>query len=374
MAMRINKRGLSFFTALFIAVGSQSASAQFSETNLFSNIPGQAKATDPQLVDPWGMSFSPTSPVWVANEGTGVATLYNTTTGKQGLVVTVPGNGGGQGTPTGTVNNLNIAAFNGDNFLFATRDGLIAGWRGALGTTAEILANNSSSAATYTGLAIATPSAGNTYLYGANFQSGAIDVFKGNNLTPGLSGNFTDPNLPVGYAPFNIQTLNGQLYVTYAPQDAAKFSPVAGVGHGIVDIFSTDGTLVSRLATGGSLNVPWGLAIAPNGFGSFGGDLLVGNNGDGTIDIFDPITGLLIGMLKDGLGNPLTIDGLMGLAFGNGASFSSQALLFTGGDGVFGEIQATPIPAALPLFASSLGALGLLGWRRKKKAQAAAAD
>src|SRR5262249_9780558 len=152
-------------------------------------------------------------------------------------------------------------AFNGDNFLFATRDGLIAGWRGALGTTAETLAINAPANATYTGLAIATPTVGNTYLYAANFRSGAIDVFKGSTAQPSLTGNFTDPNLPAGYAPFNIQTLNGQLYVTYAQQDAAKFSPVTGAGNGFVDIFTLDGNLVGRLASHGPLNAPWGLAI-----------------------------------------------------------------------------------------------------------------
>jgi len=370
--MRISKRGLSFVTALLVILtfGSQNASAQFTETNLFSNIPGQANATDPQLIDPWGMSFTPTSPVWVANKGSGVATLYNTATGKQGLVVTIPGFGGVQGTPSGTVNNANGAAFNGDNFLFSTRDGLIAGWRGALGTTAETLALPSAGQS-YTGLAIASFN-GHTYLYAPDFHGGTINVFKGDALAPALPGNFTDPNLPAGFAPFNIQTLAGKLYVTYAQQDLAKSNPVAGAGKGFVDVFNLDGTggLPNgniRLVSGDHLNAPWGLAIAPAGFGQFGGDLLVGNNGDGTIDVFDPITGLLLGMLKDAQGNPITVSGLMALAFGNGASFDSKALLFTGGDGVFGEIQnATPLPAALPMFGSILGAGGFVTWLRKR--------
>ncbi len=362
--MRFIKAFLCLVAAFFVELGPQSASAQFAQIDLFSNIPGQANATDPQLIDPWGISFTPTSPVWVANEGSGVATLYNSTTGKQSLVVTVPGVGGNPGTPTGTVNNPNGAAFNGDNFLFVTRNGQLMGWRGALGTTAETLVP-AGGGASYTGLAIGSVNS-NTYAYAADFHNGTINAIAGTAGAPALPGNFTDPNLPAGYAPFNVQTLNGELYVAFAKQDAAKLNPVSG-GGGFIDVFNLNGNFNGRLISNGPLNVPWGMAIAPANFGQFGGDLLVGNNGDGTIDVFDPITGILLGMLKDGQGNPIVVSGLMALAFGNGASFASNALLFTGGDGVFGEIQATPLPAALPMFGSLLAGAGYIGLRRKKK-------
>ena len=297
--------------------------------------------------------------------------MYNSTTGKQGLVVTIPGpTTGSQGTPTGTVFNSNSAAFNGDVFLFSTLNGQIAGWRNALGTTAETLVLPTGGAS-YTGLAIANiptgPLTANTYAYAANFLGGKIDVFKGSAAAPSLPGQFTDPNMLAGYSPFNVQTLNGQLYVSFALQDATTHVPVPGVGQGFVDIFNLDGTLGRRLVSQGALNVPWGMAFAPAGFGQFGGDLLVANNGDGTINAFDPTTGAFIGTLTDALGHPISNALLLALAFGNGATFSSNTLLFTAGDGLFGEIVATPLPAALPMFGSILGAGGLVSWLRKRK-------
>ena len=320
--MRVIKPFLYLIRRAFSWTETQNASAQYVQIDLFSNIPGQG-TLDPNLVDPWGVSFSPTSPVWVANAGSGVATLYKSS-GIQSLVVTIPGLGGSQGTPTGTVFN-STSSFNGDLFLFSTRAGQIAGWRGALGTTAETL-SLSSVGASYTGLAIGSVSS-NAYAYAADFHNGVITTFPGTGA-PALPGNFTDPNLPTGYAPFNVQTIGSQLYVSFALQDAAKFDPVAGAGNGLIDIFNLDGTFSKRLVSNGALNIPWGMAIAPAGFGQFAGDLLVGNNGDGTIDAFDPITGMLIGMLKDAQGNPIMVSGLMALAFGNGASFDFESASF----------------------------------------------
>ena len=366
--MRIIRSSLYLIAALFIGLGSQSASAQFAQINLFSNIPGQANTLDPSLVDPWGISFTSTSPVWIANEGSGVATLYNSTTGKQGLVVAVPALGGGQGTPTGTVFNTTFntgaPSFNNDTFLFSTLTGQIMGWRPTLGTVAENLISPTTS--TYTGLAIGSVS-GNTNLYAPDFRGGKIDIFQGPSAhLIGFAS--ADPTLPAGYSPFNVQTLNGQLYVSFALQDPTTHVPVPGVGNGFVDIFNLDGTFNRRLVSHGALNAPWGMAVAPDGFGPFGGDLLVGNNGDGTINVFDPNTGAFIGTLLDAQGDPISNASLLALAFGNGASFGSRTLLFTAGDGLFGEIVATPLPGALPLFVTGLGALGLLGWRRKRKA------
>jgi uncharacterized protein (TIGR03118 family) len=356
----------------FLSLNPQIAIAQFAQTNLSSDISGLANFTDPNLKNPWGLSASPTSPFWGANQQSGNSTLHFGN-GSQApnpvtpLIVTVAGG------PTGTVFNpgTGTGAFNNDNFLFSTFNGQIAGWRGALGTTAEILSLGNGGV--YTGLAAANIGP-NTYAYAANFLSGTIDVFGGTAAAPPLPGNFTDPNLPAGYAPFNIQTLNGQLFVTFAQQDANKTSAVVGPGLGFVDKFNVDGTLVSRLVSNGPLDAPWGLAIAPASFGPFGGDLLVGNHGDGSIWAFDPITGLLIGQLKDAQGNPIINLGLWALMFGNaGIGFSADTLYLNAGinggvDGLFAEIQpTTPIPAALPLFASGAGVLGYLALRRKRK-------
>ena len=246
------------------------------------------------------------------------------------------------------------SGFNSDRFLFVSEDGTISGWRGALGTTAEVLATGLPDNI-YKGVALATIGS-DTYLYAANFKTGKIDVVKGNAGAPDLAGNFTDPNLPAGYAPFNIQLLGGKLYVTYALVDPSTGDDVSGAGHGFVDEFNTDGTLVARVGTAGTLDSPWGLALAPASFGAFAGDLLVGNFGDGRVNVFDLGTDAFVDQL-DGLdGNPLSIDGLWGLAAGNdGSGGSSQAIYFSAGPddeshGLFGVIGlAVPEPSALLL-------------------------
>ena len=358
--------------AALFNLDSQVAYAQFTQTNLSSDISGAANFTDPNLKDPRGLAATASSPFWTANAAAGNSTLHfgngslapNPVTP---LIVAIP-----QGAPTGTVSlpgvpNPNV--FNGDVFFFATSNGQLAGWRGALGTTAETLSLGTGG--TYTGLAAASIGS-NTYLYASDFRNGSIDVFPSAGA-PVLPGTFTDPNLPAGYAPFNIQALNGLLFVTYGLQDAVKTSAVSGLGFGFVDMFNLDGTLISRLITQGVLNAPWGLAIAPNGFGSLGGDLLVGNHGDGTIWAFN-FNDHSLTQLKDAQGNPIVNPGLWALMFGNsGNGFDANTLYLTAGlnggvNGLFAEIQsATPIPAALPLFATGLGALGLFGWRRKRK-------
>jgi len=340
----------------------ETATAQFTQTNLSSDIPGLANFTDPNLKNPWGLSATPTSPFWSANEQAGNSTLH-TGSGSLANPTLIPAVPGG---PTGTVfNSGNTAgAFNGDLFLFATHDGGLAGWRPALGlTNTEVLSTPSGN--TYTGLAAATIGT-NTYAYLANFTSGHIDVFRGDTATPFLPGNFTDPNLPSGFRPFNVQVLGGQLFATY-------FNPLGPPGQGIVDIFDVSGNFIQRIGGAGILNDPWGLAIAPLGFGSLGGDLLVGNHTDGSIWAFD-LNGALIGELKDAQGNPILNPGLWALMFGNnGPGFDPGALYLNiglngGVDGLFAEIQSTtPIPAALPLFASGAGVLAYFGWRRKRK-------
>lgn len=319
-------------------------------------------AADPDLQNPWGISASPGGPFWVSDNGTGKSTLYsvdpvtNATT-KAGLVVSIPGDG----SVTGQVYNP-TTAFNGNSFLFTSEDGTISGWRGTLGSTAETLVAGSS-ANVYKGAALATVS-GNTYLYASNFRTGAIDVLKGDAAAPSLTGSFTDPNMAAGFAPFNVQDLNGDLFVTYAKQDPNKHDDVAGPGNGFVDEFDTSGNYLSRIGTQGTLDSPWGLAIAPSSLGSFAGDLLVGNFGDGTISAFSLSgTPTFVGQLPGAGGSPLSIDGLWALTVGNnGKAGSSDKLYFTAGPdgesgGAFGII--TPGPAAVPE-ASTTVSFGLL--------------
>jgi uncharacterized protein (TIGR03118 family) len=282
------------------------------------------------------------------------------------LVVTIPG----AGTPTGTVFSGVAGAFNSDLFLFASEDGTISGWRGALGTTAETL-QLGSAANVYKGLAFGSTSGGN-YAYAANFRSGNIDVLKGSVANPNLTGTFIDPSLPAGYAPFNVQNLNGILYVTYAVQDGAKHDDVKGAGHGIVDTFDLNGNFLSRLVTGGALDSPWGLAIAPVGFGDVAGDLLVGNFGDGTIHAYNPTTGALIETLQDAKGNPIVLDGLWALRFGNGSGSGAVTnLYFTAGtngeaDGLFGDLATVPEPGTWALFGVGLAGVVLVKCRNFK--------
>lgn len=357
---------------MLAGVFSVSAHAGYMQTNLVSSVSGQAAFTDPNLVNPWGMAYSATSPFWVSDNGTGVSTLYNGSGSKQALTVTIPATStGGPARPTGQVFNGG-AGFNGDRFLFATEDGTIAGWRGALGTAAELVVDNSTLGANYKGLAIGSNGAG-TFIYAANFHAGTIDVYDSIFAPAFLPGAFTDPTLPAGYAPFNIQNLGGNLFVTYAQQDANAQDDVAGAGHGFVDVFDTSGNLQKRLISGGVLDSPWGVALAPADFGEFSNDLLVGNFGDGLINAFDPLTGALLGTLKDGKGNPIQIDGLWGLGFGNGAGAGlSNELFFTAGpngetDGLFGKLSAVPEPSTIFLLGLGLVALNFTAIRCKKR-------
>lgn len=340
--------------------------ASFAQTNLVSSISGLAVTTDPSLINPWGIATSATSPFWISDNGTGLSTLYNTAGTKIGLTVTIPAVGGGSASPTGQVFNGNSAAFHGDAFLFATEQGSIAGWRGALGTTAETLFDNSGAGANYKGLAIGTNS-GTTTLYAANFASGAIDAFTDGGPAP--SGSFTDPGLPSGYAPFNIQNLGGTLYVTYAKVGLGG-DDEAGPGNGFVDTFDLDGNFLARVVSAGALNSPWGLAIAPAGFGNLGGMLLVGNFGDGAINVFT-LAGTLVGTLADTGGTPLTNSGLWGLKFGNGGSGGLPTSLYlTAGlndetDGLFARIDAVPEPSTLSFLGAGLAALAALRRQRR---------
>jgi uncharacterized protein (TIGR03118 family) len=378
---RTRLSGISLLSAAIAVAAPPAAAAGFVQTNLVSDLPGVAAVTDSNLVNPWGIASSASSPFWVSDNGTGVSTLYNGA-GQPfplgtPLVVSIPALGGGPGAPTGVVANptSDFALTNGNKaqFLFATEGGTIAGWNGASGTTAEIDA--AIPGAIYKGLAIANSASGNR-IYATNFHAGTVDVFDSGFAPVSAPGGFADPTLPAGFAPFGIQELGGSLYVTYAKQDAAGEDDVAGPGFGFVDVFDANGVLNRRLISNGSLNSPWGLALAPAGFGPFGGDLLVGNFGDGAVNAFDPLTGALEGTLSDPDGNPITIQGLWGLRFGNGGNGGDPGTLYfaagipgPGGavedHGLFGSLAfAAPEPAALALVIPGLAVLSF--WRRRR--------
>ncbi|HET6879917.1 MAG TPA: TIGR03118 family protein, partial [Pirellulales bacterium] len=340
------------------ATATTSAQAGYLQVNLVSDQNGHALITDPNLVNPWGLAFSPNSPFWIADNGSNVATIYSgdvndSPLGKAGLVVSIPG-----GSPTGQVANTtsDFVVGTGANsgsalFIFASESGAITAWNPTVSVT-QAQTEATVSGAVYKGLALANNGTANE-LFATNFAAGTIDVFDATFHQVTLpAGAFTDPNLPAGFAPFGIDFLNGKLFVSYAKQDAAKHDDVAGFGNGFVDEYNLDGTLFQRLITGtpgdptSPLNSPWGMAIAPATFGDFSGDLLVGNFGDGKINAFDPSSGALVGTLSDAAGNPIVIDGLWSLAFGNGtAAGSAGTLYFTAGSdgeqhGLFGFLTS----------------------------------
>jgi uncharacterized protein (TIGR03118 family) len=323
--------------------------AEYQQTNLISDIPGVARITDPNLVNPWGQSASATSPLWVADNGSNVSTLYKG--GVSGsipqivpLTVNIPG-----GAPTGTVFNgtsgFVVTTATGSapaNFIFDSEAGVLSAWSNTVsGTNADVEFSNKHYV--YKGLALATTN-GESLLYAANFSKARIDVFDSHFRRVNLPHAFKDAQIPDGFAPFDVQLLGTDLYVSYAQQDAAKHDDVAGPGNGFVDVYDTSGKLLTRLISHGDLNSPWGLAMAPAGFGAFGGDLLVGNFGDGAIHAYDPMTGAEKGQLTNTDGNPILINGLWGLRFGNGTFGSPNTLVFTAGigdesHGLLGEID-----------------------------------
>jgi uncharacterized protein (TIGR03118 family) len=321
---------------------------------LASDLPGLSGVTVPQLINPWGISFSPTGPFWFSSNGSGVSNVLDGTGQLSPLVVTVPsGAPWWAASPTGTVFNGGAGfaiAENGvagpSRFLFATQAGTIAAWNTDVDPThALLVVDDSASGAAFTGLALAGSPTGSSFLYAADFGRGTIDVFDQSFQPVARSGAFQDPNLPAGYAPFNVQSLGNLLFVTYTQKDWSG-NNVAGAGSGVIDVFDTGGNLVRRFASGGALNSPWGLTLAPAQFGPFGGDLLVGNNGDGRINAYDPSSGKFLGQLGDDTGTPLVVPELWALTFGNGhAAGDANTLFFAAGlggeaHGLFGAIQA----------------------------------
>jgi uncharacterized protein (TIGR03118 family) len=340
---------LAFVAAALVAPASARPPAPNSYVvhNLVSDGSIPADHTDPNLVNAWGLVHSATSPWWVADNETAVSTLYNGSGTPLALVVHVPG------APTGTVFNggthfvvTNGAASGPARFLFASEDGTISGWNPAVGATQAFVGlDNSAAGASYKGLAIATTAAGD-FLYAADFHNARVDVVDGTFHVVSAAGAFVDPDLPAGYAPFGIQNLQGRIYVAYAKQDDEAADEVAGPGLGFVSAFDASGHFLGRVASGDPLNAPWGLAIAPAGFGRFSGNLLVGNFGDGRINAYDLATLEPKGHLKHPNHRPIVIDGLWGIGFGNGVGAGPATTLFfaAGPDdethGLFGSITA----------------------------------
>jgi uncharacterized protein (TIGR03118 family) len=344
--------GLSLALPGVAATAGNDAEGAFHQTNLVSDLPGMAQVTDPHLVNPWGISAGPATPMWVSDNNAGVTTLYNGAGTPLPIVVKIPQpDGSDGGTPTGTVFN-GSGDFRGDRFLFATEDGAIAGWNPAVNFGKALVRADRSAVglgAVYKGLAIANNGAGN-HIYATNFRFGTIEVFDADYTLVSLSGSFTDKRIPAGFAPFNIQELGGRLYVTYAMQKPDKHDDQAGAGFGFVDVFDLNGNLLRRLVKHGALNSPWGLALAPDNFGPFSGALLVGNFGDGRINAYSPRSGRFIGTLRNEAGAPIHVDGLWGIRFGNGsngggATAPTNTLYFAAGigeeqHGLFGKITS----------------------------------
>jgi len=334
---------------LFAAASARSGvPGTYTVHNLSSNVPG-ATHQDPDLQNGWGITFPPTGPWWVSDNGTGKSTLYTADGTKLGLVVTVT-----NGSPTGTVFNGGagfVVNANGKSgparFIFASESGTISGWNPAVDPTNTVVAVHRPDAI-YKGLALATAATG-PQLYATDFAGGHVDVFNTSWGTGVATGGFADPSLPSGYAPFGIANAGGMIVVTFAKQTPGSADEQHHQGFGVVDAFDTDGNLISRVATHGQLNAPWGIALAPSDFGAFSGDLLIGNFGDGQINAYAKQadgTWERAGGLRDSSGRQLVIDGLWGIGFGNGATAGpTNTLYFAAGpndenDGLFGSITA----------------------------------
>jgi uncharacterized protein (TIGR03118 family) len=322
---------------LLLVLASTAALAQYQAVNLTSDLAGKAKHQDVLLKNPWGLAYSPGAPFWISDEASGYSTLYDGTGTPQSLQVKVPpATGTAPGTPTGIVYN-GSTEFKIDTwtsvFLFATLDGTISGWSAFEPTTALI--GVKSAGAVYTGLAITNKTSGNS-LFAADAANNKVDIY---NANFSLTGSFTDPAIPAGFAPFGIQDINGQVYVSFA-------STTGGTG-GYIDIFSETGTLIKHFAHGTPLNQPWGFAVAPSNFGTLSNTLLISNNtSTGTINGYNLTTGKLVGTIKNTAGKAIAINGLWGIEFGGGSTSNGKTnqLFYTAGpsdtDGYFGVINA----------------------------------
>jgi uncharacterized protein (TIGR03118 family) len=359
-------RGLFITAVCALALAALPAQAQtnsFKQTNLVSDTPGMAAHIDPDLNNPWGVAFLPNQPFQMADNQGATSRAYDrngVSTGSFG--VPSPRGSSNPSTPTGIVANLIngvVAGFNVNRvaslFIFDTEDGTISGWNGA-GTDAILAVDNSARGAVYKGLALVENDSGD-FILATNFNSGDVEAYGASFEPTALFGTpFVDPTLPAGFAPFGIHVIaNNQVVVTYAQQDALKHDPIHAPGAGFVSLFDANGGFIRRIASQGSLNAPWGAAIAPATFGSFPGALLIGNFGDGTINAFNLTTGAFLGQLKDSNGAVITNPSLWELLFTTGTTGIPNTLYITAGlanakHGLFAAITPDDTPAATPDF------------------------
>src|SRR5579859_3322065 len=343
---------MSVVAAPALAEGDTNGGRSYVQTNLVSDIPGLAAHTDANLHNPWGTSTGPGLPIWISDNATGVTTLYDgqgnlkeVAANQPAVVIPAPpsAGSGAVGAPTGTAFNPTPDGFvvskggasGPSRFLFATEDGTIVGWNPSVDVKQAVIAIDRSQAtdtegdhgAVYKGLALVTTPAGK-FLYATNFRFGQVEVF---DSSFNIVNIFTDPTVPAGFAPFGIHNIGGNLFVTFAKQNGDKHDDVAGAGNGFIDVFSPNGVRLQRFASRGKLDSPWAVTLAPATFGAFGGDILVGNFGDGRINAFNPATGQFLGQLRTHRG-PITISGLWGLRFPTGSlNVTPNALYFTAG-------------------------------------------
>jgi uncharacterized protein (TIGR03118 family) len=299
---------------------------------------------DPQLIDPWGFAFTPAGIAWIGDNGPGLITQYSAAGVPSGPPISIPGAGGvGQGAPSGEVFNATPADFEGDQFVLSTEDGTIAGWQS--GSAAVLRVDESTANAVFKGLDVIDSPTGRV-LCVANFHAGTVELFDTTYSPVALpAGAFVDPGVTPGFAPHNVLISGASVFIAYAKQDSMKHDDQAGPGNGLIDVFDETGVFLRRLVTGGPLNSPWGLALAPADYSSLAGALVVGNFGDGTVVAFDPATGAFRGRFADNAGGPFSIEGLWALRFGQDQpSESHTQLFFTAGPGgeshgVFGRID-----------------------------------
>jgi uncharacterized protein (TIGR03118 family) len=347
--------GMAALLLTMVFVGLSASAQTYTVTRLVSdiaNITGN-NPPDPNLGNPWGLVASPTGPWWVADNGTGLSTLYNGMGVKQGLVVMVPSwTGSGPGNPSGIAfngtNDFQLTPGNSAVFLFDSEDGTVQGWNPNVNANTSVIEVNNFSSAVYKGLALASANGAN-YLYATNFFAGTVDVFDTHFAAHSFGANaFVDSQIPSGFAPFGIQLVGNNLVVTYAKQNSAKHDDVPGPGNGYVDIWDTQGNLIGRLPHILQMDSPWGIALAPSNFGAFSNDLLIGNFGSGSIMVFNPNPPFnFLGMVLDESKLQLRIDKLWALEFGNGGGAGpANTLFFTAGTfdetyGIFGTILPT---------------------------------
>ena len=328
-------------------------SAIVTQHNLVSDGFVAADHTDANLKNPWGVAFGPGGALWVSDNNSGLATLYDGTGSPQSLVVTVPGGGGGTANPTGQVFNVgsgfNVHEGNGAaapaKFIFVSEDGSISGWNPNVDATHAVLTvDNSAGGAVYKGAALAQVN-GKTELFVTNFNASTVEVYDDTFTRVSLPRGFQDRSIPKGFAPFNVQNIGGLLYVTYAKQNAEKHDDVGGAGAGYVDVFSAKGKLRGHLQHGNFMNSPWGVATVPASWGKLAGDILVGQFKSGNVAIFNRHSGHFVGFVADSTNAPIQIDGLWAITPGSGSATSStESIFFTAGvndekDGLLGSLS-----------------------------------